>query len=202
MERLFREICADPDRFREFAPPARRHFSRDFPYAVIFLNQPESARLHLDPRRDPYEAPSRLLARAAWSPSVTPRMVQSKILDRRKGVLSESCKRATDLILPLVHGLEDEELLERLGSYGLQFERNDLRQWSATDGSAEEMLRRLIAGPHQRALRDEQLVWVWVAIQVLWERWLPETPSFEMLDECIAVGYDGYDRREFAVVAQ
>ena len=40
MERLFREVCADPDRFRKFDPPARRHFSRDFPYAVIFLEKP------------------------------------------------------------------------------------------------------------------------------------------------------------------
>jgi len=41
MERLFREICGDPERFREFDPPARRHFSRDFPYAVIFLAKPD-----------------------------------------------------------------------------------------------------------------------------------------------------------------
>jgi hypothetical protein len=31
MERLFLEICADPARFHRFDPPARRHFSRDFP---------------------------------------------------------------------------------------------------------------------------------------------------------------------------
>jgi plasmid stabilization system protein ParE len=42
MERLFLEICAAPGRFREFDPPARRHFSRDFPYAVIFLAKPNS----------------------------------------------------------------------------------------------------------------------------------------------------------------
>ncbi len=37
---MFGEICADPVRFRRFRPPARRHFSRDFPYAVIFLGKP------------------------------------------------------------------------------------------------------------------------------------------------------------------
>ena len=41
MERLFLEICAAPNRFRRFDPPARRHFSRDFPYAVIFLDKPD-----------------------------------------------------------------------------------------------------------------------------------------------------------------
>lgn len=41
MERLFREAGADPFRFRKFDPPARRHFSHDFPYAAIFLEKPE-----------------------------------------------------------------------------------------------------------------------------------------------------------------
>jgi toxin ParE1/3/4 len=33
MERLLRKVCDDPERFRKFDPPARRNFSRDFPYA-------------------------------------------------------------------------------------------------------------------------------------------------------------------------
>jgi hypothetical protein len=41
MERLFPEVSADPERFRKFDPPARRHFSRDFPYAIIFLEKPD-----------------------------------------------------------------------------------------------------------------------------------------------------------------
>jgi plasmid stabilization system protein ParE len=41
MERLFREACAGPECFRKFDPPARRHFSRDFPYAIIFLEKPD-----------------------------------------------------------------------------------------------------------------------------------------------------------------
>ena len=41
IDRLIGEVCADPERFRKFDPPAQRHFSRDFPYAVIFLNKPD-----------------------------------------------------------------------------------------------------------------------------------------------------------------
>jgi hypothetical protein len=62
MERLFREACADPERFRKFDPPARRHFGRDFPYAVIFFGK---TRTRLDCRRNAHEAASRLLARTA-----------------------------------------------------------------------------------------------------------------------------------------
>jgi toxin ParE1/3/4 len=40
MERLFGQIQSEPERFRKFDPPARRHFSRDFPYAIIFLEKP------------------------------------------------------------------------------------------------------------------------------------------------------------------
>jgi tetratricopeptide (TPR) repeat protein len=124
-------------------------------------------------------------------------MAQSKRLDRRKALLSESCKRAAQVVLPLAHGLKDEELLEKLGGYGLQLDRDSLRQWSAIDGSAEEVIRRLIVHDrNQRALPDQELIWVWAAIQVLWERWFPETPSFEMLDELIAEGYDRRDTPE------
>jgi len=41
MERLLQEVAADPDRFRKFDPPARRHFSKDFPYAIIFVDKPD-----------------------------------------------------------------------------------------------------------------------------------------------------------------
>jgi toxin ParE1/3/4 len=38
---LIGEICANPGLHRMFDPPARRHFRRPFPYAVIYLDQPE-----------------------------------------------------------------------------------------------------------------------------------------------------------------
>ena len=41
MERLITEVCVHPQRFRQFDPPARRHFSFWFPYAVIYLDEPD-----------------------------------------------------------------------------------------------------------------------------------------------------------------
>ena len=41
MERLLREVCVHPERHWQFDPPVRRHLSREFPYAVIFLVRPE-----------------------------------------------------------------------------------------------------------------------------------------------------------------
>ena len=41
MERLIHEIGAHPGTFRQFDPPARRHFSSWFPYGIIYLEQQE-----------------------------------------------------------------------------------------------------------------------------------------------------------------
>ena len=41
MERLLRDVCAHPEWYWEFAPPARRHLSSDFPYAVVYVEKPE-----------------------------------------------------------------------------------------------------------------------------------------------------------------
>lgn len=41
MERLIGEVCAHPQRYCRFDPPARRHFSTWFPYAVVYLDQPD-----------------------------------------------------------------------------------------------------------------------------------------------------------------
>lgn len=41
IEQVIDEICVQPRVFREFDPPARRHFRHRFPYAVIYLDRPE-----------------------------------------------------------------------------------------------------------------------------------------------------------------
>jgi hypothetical protein len=41
IERLIATIKAAPDRFREFDPPARRYLAKGFPFAVVYLNEPD-----------------------------------------------------------------------------------------------------------------------------------------------------------------
>ena len=38
---LIAEICAAPLQFRPFVPPARRHFRKPFPYAIVFVDRPD-----------------------------------------------------------------------------------------------------------------------------------------------------------------
>ena len=41
MEQLMTEVCSRPTLYREFDPPARRHFTDRFPYGVIYLVLPD-----------------------------------------------------------------------------------------------------------------------------------------------------------------
>ena len=41
VERLIKEVCENPEHFWQFDPPARRHISFQFPYAVIYLLKPD-----------------------------------------------------------------------------------------------------------------------------------------------------------------
>ncbi len=41
IETVIAEVKSAPRRFRKFDPPAHRHFSNRFPYAVIYLIEPD-----------------------------------------------------------------------------------------------------------------------------------------------------------------
>ena len=41
IERLIHDVCAQPLRFLQFSPPARRALANGFPYAVVYLDQPD-----------------------------------------------------------------------------------------------------------------------------------------------------------------
>jgi plasmid stabilization system protein ParE len=62
IETLISDICRYPERYRLLEPPVRRHFSQVFPYAVLYLNQPDRIYVAavMDMRRDPHYWRSRL----------------------------------------------------------------------------------------------------------------------------------------------
>lgn len=97
--------------------------------------------------------------------------------------------------------LPDEALLAKLRSFGIALDRSSLGPLCDQALSAEEIVRPLL---EQRtfATRREELEsdWIWICVTALWERWFPDRPSFEMLDDKIQVGYDLREQGE-AVVA-
>src|SRR5688572_20148328 len=41
IKRLIEDVCAAPERYWRFDPPVRRHLSAEFPYSVVYLEEPD-----------------------------------------------------------------------------------------------------------------------------------------------------------------
>jgi tetratricopeptide (TPR) repeat protein len=98
-----------------------------------------------------------------------------KHLDRQgRGVLSDGRAMTTEQLLELLHTL------------GIEMDRAKFERLAHQCSSAEEMSRNL---PQTKDLGNKQ-DWVWIALTCLWERWLPERASPEMIDDKMQAGYD------------
>lgn len=92
--------------------------------------------------------------------------------------------------------LSDEVLLEKLHSLGIEeANRSWLNEVSQAFPSAQA-LAKAITERGDVEIPDDQVDWVWISLVCLWERWFPDHPNFEMLDDRIQEGYDAYDRKE------
>ena len=98
--------------------------------------------------------------------------------------------------------LSDEALLAKLHALGL----NEVdRQWldeSTKKYPCVQALATAITKHSNLEIPDNQLDWVWISLVCLWQRWFPDRPNFEMLDDRMQQGYDAYDRNEALETAQ
>ncbi|MCI0393153.1 MAG: SEC-C domain-containing protein [Acidobacteria bacterium] len=86
-------------------------------------------------------------------------------------------------------GFSDEELLARLHSLGVELDRPALERLCDKALSAEEIARPLNAKCVFKDTREEiECDWIWICVDALWQRWFPDNPSFEMLDDKIEEG--------------
>jgi len=87
--------------------------------------------------------------------------------------------------------LADSELIQRLRSFGVEIDRAALSDLCDEKLSAEEMAEPLII--QYESAKGKDLIesdWIWICLTALWERWFPDRPSFEMLDDKIQAGYE------------
>ena len=84
--------------------------------------------------------------------------------------------------------LTDAELLTKLGSFGIDLDRSRLEHLCDTALSAEEVARPLL----EQCTFSSRLEgdWIWICLTTLWERWFPDKPCFEALDDKIQAGYE------------
>ena len=87
--------------------------------------------------------------------------------------------------------LTDDDLLAKLRSFGIELDRPSLERLCREALSAEEIATPLL---DQRTFHGRQAEmesdWIWVCLTVLWQRWFPDQPGFELLDDKIEAGYE------------
>jgi uncharacterized protein YchJ len=87
--------------------------------------------------------------------------------------------------------LTDRELLDKLRSFGIELDRPALERLCDEVLSAEEIAKSLLDQRAFKSKRDElESDWIWISIAALWQRWFPDKPSFELLDDKMQAGYD------------
>jgi len=87
--------------------------------------------------------------------------------------------------------LSDDELLAKLRSFDIELDRPWLERHCREALSAEEMATPLLDQRTFHGWQEEMgSDWIWVCLTTLWQRWFPDQPCFELLDDKIEAGYD------------
>jgi tetratricopeptide (TPR) repeat protein len=86
--------------------------------------------------------------------------------------------------------LSDDQLLAKLSNWGIALERESLGRLCEHNLGAEQVAKRLIDPATFKGRGGKsQIEQVKQCVAQLWQRWFPDTPSFEMLDEKMQAGY-------------
>jgi hypothetical protein len=100
-------------------------------------------------------------------------------------------QNADKVLRPDAKPLTDDELLAKLRSFDIELDRPWLERRCREALSAEEIATPLL---EQRTFHGRQgemeSDWIWVCLTTLWQRWFPDQPCFELLDDKIEAGYD------------
>jgi hypothetical protein len=87
--------------------------------------------------------------------------------------------------------LTDDDLLAKLRSFDIEMDRSSLERLCREALSAEEIATPLL---DQRTFHGRQAEmesdWIWVCLMALWQRWFPDQPGFELLEDKIEAGYE------------
>ncbi len=89
--------------------------------------------------------------------------------------------------------LSDEALLAKLRTWNLDLDRDPFRARAQRFLSAQEMAEEAYQQAEPRITGMDQ-DWVWIAFTCLWERWLADRPSLEMIDDQMQQGYQAKAR--------
>jgi hypothetical protein len=87
--------------------------------------------------------------------------------------------------------LTEDELLAKLRCFGIDLDWPSLERLSKQALSAEEIGKPLLDQHTFKSQREErERDWIWICLVTLWQRWFPDEPSFEGLDDKMQAGYE------------
>jgi tetratricopeptide (TPR) repeat protein len=119
-------------------------------------------------------------------------VAMDRIVERQRAADAAYRKQAADKALRSdAKLLTDGDLLAKLRSFGIEMDRSSLEALCGQALSAEEIAQPLLDqrtfhGRHEQMESD----WIWICLSALWDRWFPDQPCFESLDDKMQAGYD------------
>ncbi len=112
------------------------------------------------------------------------RMIEERAA--RDAAYRRAFKDKNNVTLSEGRALPDAALVEKLRSFGLEVDRAWLGDALQRFPSAQD-LSESVRKPDVPT--NEHDNWLWIGLTCLWERWFPDKPNFEMIDDGMQAGY-------------
>ena len=93
--------------------------------------------------------------------------------------------------------MSDEELVAKLRAMKLDIDRPRLEELSTRYLAAYQLANTLLNQCDFDGPGSDQ-DWAWFAIEALWQRWFPDRPNLEIVDDQMQAGYDAAKRHDSA----
>lgn len=116
------------------------------------------------------------------------RIVEEKMaIDR---IYKEMMKKQNRVVLSDGRKMTDDKLIKKLNSFhkDLNIDNGNFKELSKNFLSSQDMSEWIIKKCDLKGLGTDE-DWIWICLTVIWERWLPDRPSFEMIDDKMQEGY-------------
>lgn len=100
-------------------------------------------------------------------------------------------------VLSDIRRLEDKIIIDRLNRLGVYIEKASFSESIKKHPSSQEYYIWMMSAKKLKLEEmDEDILWM--CLTVLWERWFPEIPNFEMIDDKMYSGYMFLEERKCA----
>ena len=97
-------------------------------------------------------------------------------------------ERSGKIVLSFGREMSDAQLLKKLRSFNVILDKQIFSKLCKRFLSAEQMSEWLIRKQNLES-KGMDIDWMWICLTVLWERWFPERPRLEMINEKMQEGY-------------